>query len=190
VEDAKTSTVAICELKWGRKPYSVIDHISRDAELVKGTRQLQMIQTFPSEHPDFLRVRGFLQKTMTEYRRVEYLLIARDHFKWIPSNERRQIRPEIRARFEKPTIADLSTAATLNADPDERERLEPILAAVWPKCYLGASQPGATLFPGAVTELKVTVRYFQAVFDGKVHLPHKTENNGDLSGGIKGANES
>ena len=60
VEDVETSTVAICELKWGRKPYSVIEHLSRNAELVKGTRQLQVIQTFLSEHTDFLRERGLL----------------------------------------------------------------------------------------------------------------------------------
>lgn len=91
VEDVETSTVAICELKWGRKPYSVIEHLSRNAELVKGTRQLQVIQTFLSEHTDFLRERGLLGRNLAEYRRVEYLLVARDHMKWIPPDGQRAI---------------------------------------------------------------------------------------------------
>lgn len=91
VEDVETSTVAICELKWGRKPYSVIEHLSRDAELFKGTTQLQMIQTFLSEHTDFLRERGLLGRNLVEYRRVEYLLVARDHMKWIPPDGQRAI---------------------------------------------------------------------------------------------------
>ena len=71
VEDTETSTVAICELKWSRKPYSVIEHLSRDAELMKGARQLQMIQRFLSERIGFLRERRLLTRDLKEYRRVD-----------------------------------------------------------------------------------------------------------------------
>lgn len=91
VEDHKTSTVAICELKWGRKPHSVGETVERDKELTHGAAQLQMIQRFLRENPDFLRLRGLLPRALNEYRRVEYLLVSRDHMKWIPPVEERSI---------------------------------------------------------------------------------------------------
>jgi hypothetical protein len=91
VEDRNTSSVAICELKWGRKPYTVMERISRDAELMHGARQLEMIQEFLRENPGFLQKRGFLANSLGDYRRVEYLLVARDHLTWIPPSECRAI---------------------------------------------------------------------------------------------------
>lgn len=91
VEDSATSAVAICELKWGRKPYSVIERISRDAELMHGHKQLGMLQQFLEDNPDFLKTRGFLIKNLGEYSRVEYLLVARDHLTWIPPSQRRAV---------------------------------------------------------------------------------------------------
>lgn len=91
VEDCATSAVAICELKWGRKPYTVTERISRDAELMHGARQLEMIQYFLGENPGILQKRGFLTKPLSDYRRVEYLLVARDHITWIPPSGCRAI---------------------------------------------------------------------------------------------------
>jgi hypothetical protein len=91
VEDSTSSTVAICELKWGRKPYTVVERISRNAELTHGARQLEMIQRFLEANPDFLQRRGCLAKGLRDYRRIEYLLVARDHLKWIPPSGRRAV---------------------------------------------------------------------------------------------------
>ena len=84
VEDASSSTIAVCEFKWGRKPYSITEHLSRDAELIKGMNQLGMIRSFLGDRPDLLKARGVASKDLSDYRRVEYLLVARDHLKWIP----------------------------------------------------------------------------------------------------------
>jgi len=91
VEDTKTSTVAICELKWGRKPYSVAETVLRDQELTHGAEQLEMVQRFLRDNPDFLRLRRVLSRSLNEYRRIEYLLVARDHMKWIAPVEQRSI---------------------------------------------------------------------------------------------------
>lgn len=91
IEDPETSTAAICELKWVRKPYSVGETVLRDEDLTHGATQLRMVQTFLNDNPDFLRARGFLSKHLDEYRRVEYLLVARDHMKWIPPDGQRAI---------------------------------------------------------------------------------------------------
>ena len=91
VEDVTTSAVGICELKWGRKPYSVTEHVSRDEELTHGARQLQMLQRFLQDNPGFLQARGCLTESLSKYRRVEYLLVARDHMTWIAPEESRAI---------------------------------------------------------------------------------------------------
>jgi hypothetical protein len=91
VEDAATSAVAICELKWSRKPHSALERNSRDADLMRGAKQLEMLQGFLIDRPDFLQARGCLTKGLDEYRRVEYLLVARDHLNWIPPSGGRTI---------------------------------------------------------------------------------------------------
>jgi hypothetical protein len=91
VEDPQSSTVAICELKWGRKPYFVTERRSRDVELKRGADQLAMIQKFPRSDPSFLQKRGLVKDRLDEYRRVEYLLVARDHLMWIPPSDARAI---------------------------------------------------------------------------------------------------
>jgi hypothetical protein len=71
---------------------------------------------------------------------------------------------EIKARFDKLPIVDWATTeAIFIADPDERIILEPILTSIWPKLSFGPSKPGANILRGAVTEIRVTVRYFQAI---------------------------
>jgi hypothetical protein len=50
-----------------------------------------MIQAFLSERPGFLRERRLLNRNLAEYRRVEYLLVARDHLKWMPPEGHRSI---------------------------------------------------------------------------------------------------
>ncbi len=71
---------------------------------------------------------------------------------------------KIREQFDNFGIADLTTTEViLVADPEERMQLEPILTAVWPKLKLGPNLPSANVLPGAITELRVTTRYFQAI---------------------------
>jgi hypothetical protein len=50
VEDSTNSAVAICELKWGRKAYSVGEHVSRDDELTHGAEQLERIKGYMKGH--------------------------------------------------------------------------------------------------------------------------------------------
>lgn len=71
----------------------------------------------------------------------------------------------LRADFKNLPIADLnSTTATFFCDPDELKRLRPVLTAVWPKLTFGPSyRLGAAKFDGAITEIRVTLRYFQAI---------------------------
>jgi hypothetical protein len=93
VEDLANSTVAVCELKWARKLYLVHERISRDEELSHGVRQLRMLQSFLecNPNPQLLQKRGFLNKSLSDYGRVEYLLVARDHLKWIPPSANKAV---------------------------------------------------------------------------------------------------
>ena len=55
----------------------------RDHDVLKGIEQLKKIRQFLSVDPDYLHLQGRLHRRITDYARVEYLLVARDHWLWI-----------------------------------------------------------------------------------------------------------
>jgi hypothetical protein len=83
VEDIRSSSVAIAELKWIRKPLRPLERIDRDAEVLHGIDQLTEIKQYLCEHPKYLVNQGRLAKSLSEYDHLQYLLIARDHWVWV-----------------------------------------------------------------------------------------------------------
>jgi hypothetical protein len=81
--DETSSTVVLAELKWSRKPNRTLEVIDRDKEIAKGLAQLQLIRSYTRAHPDFLRERGKLQRSLASYADVHYLLVVWDHWFWI-----------------------------------------------------------------------------------------------------------
>jgi hypothetical protein len=81
--DESSSTVVIAELKWIRKTVRPAEIPSRDADVLKGIDQLDSIRTFLTANPDYLRTRRLLSRRLDEYERVHYLLVARDHWRWV-----------------------------------------------------------------------------------------------------------
>jgi hypothetical protein len=49
----------------------------------KGLKQLQLIRTYARNNPDFLSARGKLQRSLTNYANIHYLLVVWDHWFWI-----------------------------------------------------------------------------------------------------------
>lgn len=82
LEDKATSTIILAELKWLRKPIG-LERLDRDKDFVKGVAQLKRIGSFLSGCPTYLSDRKVLSAPLPAYRRVQYLLVARDHFNWI-----------------------------------------------------------------------------------------------------------
>ncbi|MGD0972543.1 MAG: hypothetical protein ABR866_00550 [Candidatus Korobacteraceae bacterium] len=83
LEDESCSTVAFVEAKWIRKTARSVEHVARDAEVLKGVGQLTQIATFLSENPSYLVSRGILSRPIANYQNVFYVLLARDHWLWI-----------------------------------------------------------------------------------------------------------
>jgi hypothetical protein len=81
--DEASSTVAIAELKWSRKPNRTLERIARDKDIAKGFTQLQTIRAYARKHPDFLRELKKLPRSLTAYANVHYLLVVWDHWFWI-----------------------------------------------------------------------------------------------------------
>lgn len=81
--DEASSTAVFAELKWIRKPYRTLERIERDKEVEKGLGQLRLIRAYARQHPDFLRERGKLPRSLTCYDNVHYLLVAWDHWHWL-----------------------------------------------------------------------------------------------------------
>ena len=83
LSDEASSTVVFAELKWIRKPYRTLERIARDEEVDKGINQLRLIRSYARQHPDFLRERGKLPRSLDRYDNVYYLLVAWDHWYWV-----------------------------------------------------------------------------------------------------------
>jgi hypothetical protein len=83
LEDHGSSTLVLAELKWIRKPLSVLERCDRDEEFLKGVDQLRRIEGFLSGNPEYLFERGKVSRSMSDYSEVRYLLLARDHFVWV-----------------------------------------------------------------------------------------------------------
>lgn len=83
VVDDASSTVAIVELKWIRKTARPVELAERDAEVLKGVDQLRRIREFCRTSPEHLTSLGALVKPLSEYENVSYLVVARDHWRWV-----------------------------------------------------------------------------------------------------------
>lgn len=81
--DEPSSTVVIAELKWIRKPIRPAEAVDRDAEVLKGVEQLTEIRGFLARTPNHLSAQGRLPRPLSEYENVHYLLVARDHWRWV-----------------------------------------------------------------------------------------------------------
>lgn len=81
--DESSSTAVIAELKWIRKPIRPAEAVERDAEVLKGVEQLAKIREFLTRTPGHLSAQGRLPRPLNEYRHVHYLLVARDHWRWV-----------------------------------------------------------------------------------------------------------
>lgn len=86
VVDTVARVIANVELKWIRKAVRAVEHIAADQELRKGLAQLAKVRDFLSKNPDHLSLRGVATGSLETYD-VHYLLVARDHFKWIEPPE-------------------------------------------------------------------------------------------------------
>jgi hypothetical protein len=118
VTDEASSTIVVAELKWIRKPTRPIEGIDRDADVLKGIRQLELIRRFLVENPTHLSSRGKLPKSMDEYTDVYYLLVARDHWRWVEPKDGIAI-----AEFDA-FVAALSRTGSLNSAMIELVRYE------------------------------------------------------------------
>jgi len=89
VEDVSSSSLLLAELKWYRKPSTYRERLQTDEQLFDGVnRQVKTVKNYCRQHPDFLRNLGKVEKSISEYKSVYYMLIARDHWNWCdPSDQ-------------------------------------------------------------------------------------------------------
>jgi len=87
VSDELSSTVVFAETKWVRKTSRPVEFQDRDAEVRKGISQLEKIREFLACNPGHLRSQGKLPRKVSEYERVYYLVVARDHWLWVEPTE-------------------------------------------------------------------------------------------------------
>lgn len=73
----------IAELKWIRKPTKIFERIKRDEDVLKGFDQLRKIRQFLGQNPNHLISIGKLRKPLSEYDKVQYAVVARDHWIWV-----------------------------------------------------------------------------------------------------------
>lgn len=79
IEDPQASIAVIAETKWLRSPMSNHETQQQDKELRKGVRQIRAIRNFLSKNDEFLLRRGKASRRLSEFKRVIYCVIARDH---------------------------------------------------------------------------------------------------------------
>ena len=92
VEDEYSSTVLIAEMKWYRKPSTYRERLRADEQCLDGVhRQLRTIKQFCREHPKFLKERKKLNRNLSEYEHVYYMLIARDHWIWVEPDDQTSV---------------------------------------------------------------------------------------------------
>jgi hypothetical protein len=87
IADDTSSTVVLAELKWIRKPLRALEIPDRDADVMKGIDQLKLIRAFLRANPRHLREQRRLSRILTDYERVHYLLVARDHWRWVDPDD-------------------------------------------------------------------------------------------------------
>jgi hypothetical protein len=112
IVDEASATVVIAELKWIRKTVRPAEIPDRNADVLKGIRQLQSIRSFLTANPRYLADTGRLIRSLDAYDHVYYLLVARDHWRWVEPDNRIAI-----VEFEAFSPA-LSSAADLRTAMD------------------------------------------------------------------------
>jgi hypothetical protein len=85
--DESSSTLVIAELKWIRKTVRPAEIPDRDADVLKGIGQLATIRAYLQTHPEHLLALGLAQRPLNEYQNVHYLLVARDHWRWVEPHD-------------------------------------------------------------------------------------------------------
>lgn len=89
--DESCATVLIAEMKWIRKTVRPAEIPERDADVLKGIGQLHAIRAFLMENTDYLLSRGLLARRLDQYEHVCYLVVARDHWRWVEPHDRAAI---------------------------------------------------------------------------------------------------
>jgi hypothetical protein len=83
IEDLRSSTVIIAELKWYRKPSTYRERLRVDTEFEDGfNRQLATVKAYCRQNPTWLKHRKSLTRSLSDYDNVFYLLVGRDHWSW------------------------------------------------------------------------------------------------------------
>jgi len=83
--DEENGTVLIAELKWLRKPFAWRERIEREQDFTKGLTQL--IKSFLTQNPSHLLNMRIVGRSLNEYARIGYVLVARDQFLWPDSTD-------------------------------------------------------------------------------------------------------
>jgi hypothetical protein len=86
IEDPKTNTLLIAELKWLQLPLFVRVRDKRNQELLKGTRQIGFIRDFLTARSDYFAKNGRMSKSLSEYSEVHYCVLCRDYIADLESN--------------------------------------------------------------------------------------------------------
>jgi hypothetical protein len=87
VEDASDSTLLIAELKWLRKTIRPTEHTSRQEEFLHAVEQVRAIKTFLQANPRYLLDAGEISKSLDDYKKVYFGIVARDYFVWLDPSE-------------------------------------------------------------------------------------------------------
>jgi hypothetical protein len=83
IVDEGVSALAIIELKWIRKTLRTFEIPDRDADVLKGLQQLDEVRTFLNDSPGYLVAAGRIARAVDRYESVSYLVVARDHWRWV-----------------------------------------------------------------------------------------------------------
>ena len=118
LEDRDSSTLAIVELKWLRKPLHFRERISHDEEIRKGLQQLRKIEEFLRSRPLFLKDCG-ASASFSDFASVQFFLLARDHFIWSDPTE------------DYPIIEHGSFKDVVQHAPDLKSSVDEILRFEW-----------------------------------------------------------
>lgn len=87
VEDSNNSALLIAELKWLRKTIRATEHTSRQEEFLRGVEQIRTVKAFLQANPRYLLDVGDVSKSLDDYRKVYFAIVARDFFVWLDPNE-------------------------------------------------------------------------------------------------------
>ena len=87
IVDEGAGALTIVELKWIRKIVRTTEIPERDAEVLKGIQQVDEVRRFLEDTPRHLAAIGKIARSLSDYERVLYMVVARDHWLWVePTN--------------------------------------------------------------------------------------------------------